>query len=576
MGEKTGRKRLTPTQVKLIMAHDTPHPELKEKLLKIYQKDPLRWYEERWGGNPSHFRWDDYPEYEGHVWDGTPMGLKHVWECLGRQQWVGCESATGQGKTYLAMLLTFWFLDIFPDAIVGTTSTKHEQLKKTLWKEINANFSRFQELHPGAKITASPLSIKLSYPRFDEDGKRLPKDDVRQAYGSTEQVKQGESVAQGAAGVHSPNMLFIMDEGSGIPPAVVRAYMNTCTDVNNLLVMLGNPKSTIDALHQFCLTPNVEHVRLSAYDHPNIVCQRSIIPGAVQQIRIDRAFQQLGNRKHPEYLALIRGISPEESLNSIIKISQIKAVKNLESDDFYDDDVGALGIDVANSVDGDKAAIAIFEGNKLVYLKDFQCPDGGAIATNMLYDNEDPEFEKVLDQYTDELDRDYNLPTLEDYNIDQEYIGVDATGVGASTINTFSAASVNAFSFFAGGKPIEELYELDEDGEPLYRFANLRSQAMYLLVRAIINKDISIVVDKKNITEDTFKNLYIELAATKRNPSNLVKTWQLENKSYTKRRLSRKSPNLSDALAIANVMRLCALEEIDINFPGKTYVGVHI
>ena len=117
------KKRLTKEQVNTILAHNTKHPELKRKLLKIYQKNPIRWFEERWGGNPSLFRWTDYDEYNNHEWDGTPMGLLSAWEALSDQQWVGIESATGQGKTYFAMLLTFWFLDVFPHAIVITTSS---------------------------------------------------------------------------------------------------------------------------------------------------------------------------------------------------------------------------------------------------------------------------------------------------------------------------------------------------------------------------------------------------------------------------------------------------------------------
>jgi len=62
----------------------------------------------------------------------------------------------------------------------------------------------------------------------------------------------------------------------------------------------------------------VQHIRISAYDHPNIVLKRSIIPGAVTQKSIDIRRDEYGEKSNL-YKSRVRGIAPAQAADSLIQ-----------------------------------------------------------------------------------------------------------------------------------------------------------------------------------------------------------------------------------------------------------------
>lgn len=528
---------------------------------EIHQLDPVSWYVERWGGKEGDILWTSLGDtYKNHVWDGTPNPLYEVWQCIADRKDVAASSATSIGKTYLASLMVFWFLDVYKNSVVVTTSTKFGQLKMTLWKEMKKHFVKFQKFYPKAKWS-DKLSIQINL--VDEHGNA----DQRVAFGSTEQTSSGEEVSVSAAGQHAENMLIILDEGSGIPKSVLEAYINTSTADNNIICMLGNPVSQLDTLAYFSAKKSVKAVTMSAYDHPNVVLKKELIPGAVTIESVNQRLEEYGET-HPLFLARVRGISPSESKDSIIKIKDIQACYRIKPT-VPEEDINAfvgnsMGIDVANSVDGDSGAVAIIEEHTVTYLKEFACPDANMITYNLIL-SEDELIEK-LEVYTDGKNRDYDLPHLDDYNLYEDDIAVDVTGVGVATVNEFIGNGYDVYSFAGGGRVIEELIPQDSFGKPLYNFYNLRSQAFFLLVSDIKKKRISF-----DIPVEVFNKLKLELAAFKVDKSMTNRGFKLELKDITKRRIAGNSPNLADVVMMANLIRRMKLEGVI----GRNF-GVHI
>src|ERR1700741_63580 len=112
--------------------------------IETYQREPDRWYVERFGGKLTDLKWSEWPEYATHQWDGSQDPFYSAMRSLAQWRNVGIESATGTGKTYMAARIVYWFLDVFPEALVVTTAPKERQLKSILWKEIEACFPRFK------------------------------------------------------------------------------------------------------------------------------------------------------------------------------------------------------------------------------------------------------------------------------------------------------------------------------------------------------------------------------------------------------------------------------------------------
>lgn len=473
-----------------------------EKLnIERYKRYPLQFISERFGINPAAINWLLLDEYRNHSWDGTPNPLMKILDTLAGNKWVGVESATGTGKTFLGALIVFWFLECFDNALVVTTAPKQEQLSLHIWKEITRLFPSF------GRGELSHLSIKI-----------INKNDIRRGVGFVAGVKANEESSTRAQGFHAEHMLFILEETPGIPSPVITALQNTSTSPHNLIAAFGNPDSQFDNLHRFIQLENVEKVRISAFDHPNVVLNDpSFIPGAASVEGIKRIENRFGI-ENSLTLSRTRGISPAQSSESLIKLQWL-----LNSVDKYKianrsglqkiDGTYSLGVDVADSINGDKAAIAEGKGEYLYSIQDFSCSDANQLGKRDVY------------------------RIMKEKNILPENIGVDGVGVGAGTINALKELGIKVANLKGSAAPL--LLNTTEE------FNNLRSQMWWQMREDLRNGIIGIVNDQQLINDLSSPEWSVK-------NGNIV----VEGKEEIKKRLGR-SPNKGDAAVYWNWVR-CA------------------
>jgi len=175
------------------------------------------------------------------------------------------------------------------------------------------------------------------------------------------------------------------------------------------------------------------------------------------------------------------------------------------------DNLYALGVDVANSMNGDKAAIAIGRGNILLKVDVFQCPDSNQLAKRDIY------------------------YLMREYGIRPERVGVDSVGVGAGTVNALKELGLKVQAL-GGAKAPEK-----RGGEE--KFNNLRSQMYWQLREDLRNKVIGLPKD-----EELFAELITPTWST-RNGRIII-----ESKEEIKKRLGF-SPNRADAVVYWNWVR---------------------
>ncbi|GAB4493349.1 MAG: hypothetical protein OHK0045_22670 [Raineya sp.] len=507
--------------------------KLRRLQMKYYAKNPVAWLSERFGEAENSVIWELWGEhYKTHAWDGSKNPLSEAWQALARGQWVGVESATGTGKTYWLARVVFWFLDCFEGSLVVTSAPVAGQLKTQLWSEIKTAFHKFKKLRPYAELYDS-LRLVVDARGFDELSDEEQNLNAWQAIGVASRASSGSKSNVSRQGFHRKDMLIITEETAGMDLASMQAYENTSTGEHNLILAVGNPDSQTDTLHLFCQKPSVKHLIISAYDHPNVVIGKEVIPGAVTLGSIARRKTEYGEGS-PFYASRVRGISPAQSNESLIKISWIDNC--IGNDIPKDDSQNACGVDVANSFTGDKAAVAFGQANYLLYLKEFSCPDASHLAYNLILEDA-----VSLGYYN------YNIPTVQQYNVAGEYIGVDSVGVGTSTINTLHNEGYWAQAL-TGGQVLDAIPK-DKQGKPLYNFASLRSQ-MYWELREDLRKGlISIQINDF----DLLKQLKFELSEPRYSVND--KTIVVEKKENIKARLGGKSPNLADVVAYWNWVR---------------------
>ncbi len=434
-------------------------------------------------------------------------------------------------KTFWLSRLVFWFLDNFEDSLVVTTAPKQDQLKLHLWAEITKSYANFKRIQPEAQI----LSLNM---RVVGATKAQAKDNdfsqSWQAIGFVAGANTEEESATKAQGFHRKNMLIILEEAPGLKQSLINAFKNTCTASNNIIVAVGNPDSELDTLHRFAKTPGVESFRISAYDYPNVVLNKEVMPGAVTRASIDRRLIEYGENS-PFFLSRVRGMSPKQSPDSLIKIDWIdQCINSLVK---MDNTANAVGVDVARSLTGDKAALAWGESNILLKIEEFVCPNASYLAYNLIND----EDKNQMLGYEN-----YDCSRLYDYNVVANYVGIDVVGIGASTIETLYNQGYDCQSLQGG--QWKEAIPTDEQGKPLYNFASLRAQ-MYWYAREDLR------LGKIRIQLDDYKfidQLKKELGTVKYvNNANKI-TVELKEKII--KRLGY-SPNVADAFVYWNFTR---------------------
>lgn len=468
-----------------------------------WQRDPLSYFQERLNVPRETIDWGLLPEYKSHKWDGDERPYKRLLDAIVSWRWVAVESGVSVGKTFLGACLLLYFLENFKGGRVVTIAPKQDQLELHIWAEVNKLYPRF------ARGELQTLKLRME-----------PGNDLWAAHGFVAGVSASEAAmsATKAQGFHSENQLIIFEETPGIHEAVMAAFENTATAPHNILVAFGNPNSQTDTLHRFGSRQDVELIRISGFDHPNVVLKNPMfIPGAQTEQGLERLLTKYRREDHPMYLSRAKGISPMQGVDSLIRwewcLAAMQRGTGIEGP-------WALGVDVANSEEGDKAAIARGHGTALEEVLSFPCPNSNMLGGDV---------RRLMGQY----------------GIRQEFVGVDSVGVGAGTVNELKRLGAQIQKLGGGDKPVDRWeaggIKLEE------RFVNLRSQMWWQMAEDLQNGEQTRVV----LPDD--EELFVDLT-TPRFATNKKGLIEVESKDMLKKRLGR-SPDKGDACVYWNWVR---------------------
>lgn len=138
---------------------------------------------------------------------------------------VAIKSGQGVGKTGLEAVALLWFLTCFPYPRVVATAPTKQQLHDVLWSEV----AKWQERSPLLKHI---LKWTKTYIYMIGHEKRW--------FATARTATKPENMQ----GFHEDNMLFIVDEASGVADPIMEAILGTLSGANNKLLMCGNPTRT--------------------------------------------------------------------------------------------------------------------------------------------------------------------------------------------------------------------------------------------------------------------------------------------------------------------------------------------
>lgn len=177
------------------------------------------------------------------------------------------KSPNAVGKTHGAARVAVWWYNAFPDSQVYTAAAPPESnLKKLLWGEIGSVTEKEPKLF--AKDTITNLHIARSAQSFIT-GVTIP-------LSGTEAQREAKF-----SGKHAPHLLFILDEGDAIPDEVYRGIESCMSGGHARLLVMFNPRAEVGEAYRMERDGRANVVRLSAFNHPNIISGEDRIPGAV-------------------------------------------------------------------------------------------------------------------------------------------------------------------------------------------------------------------------------------------------------------------------------------------------------
>ncbi|MCM1227498.1 MAG: DEAD/DEAH box helicase family protein [Clostridium sp.] len=256
---------------------------------------------------------------------------------------VTVRSGQGVGKTGCEAVLCLWFLACFPYSRVVATAPTKQQLNDVLWAEVSKWQSRSQLLKAVLKWTKTKVSVIGYEERWFATARTATKPENMQ-------------------GFHEDNMLFIVDEASGVADPIMEAVLGTLSGENNKLLMCGNPTRTSGAFYD-------------SHTHDRAIYKCHIVSSRDSSRTNKEAIAAL-ERKYGKDSNFIRvrvdGEFPKQEDDVFISIELITKSAMTDFEEPEIPDIIHIGCDVARFGD-DKTVI----GYKVNEKADFYCKRNG-------------------------------------------------------------------------------------------------------------------------------------------------------------------------------------------------------
>ena len=189
-------------------------------LRKLWKQSPLVYVRQRFGIEPT---WQQALILQALL----PVGAK-----------VSVRSGHGIGKSSSAAWAISWFLETHDFAKVPCTAPSSHQLRDILWGELSkwrrkADALSAERGHP-SKYWLTRLFKLVSDSLYDPGAKEWG------AFARTARKEDPEALQ----GFHSENLLYVIDEGSGVAEEIYEAAEGALSTSGSRVLMLGNPTRT--------------------------------------------------------------------------------------------------------------------------------------------------------------------------------------------------------------------------------------------------------------------------------------------------------------------------------------------
>lgn len=298
---------------------------------------------------------------------GKPLSAEQ--EALSGKIGMSIMSGMGTGKDFLAAIITWHFMYCFSYPKILATANTGKQLNEVFWSELakvrgmarkmdTKNPDALNDLQANYEMQSELMFAKL--PNKEERGKRWFCSAVTINTKATAE-QQGEALA----GRHEDNMLFVIDEASGIPEPVFKPIEKTLTGKLNLVFMIFNPTQNTG----FAIRSQNEH-------RDKWVCLQWDARESENVTRASILNLERYGKESPDYRIGVLGLPPLADSNALIPYAWIRQAIGREFDN--EGDPVMAGADIGGG--GDKSVFCYRQGGVVLGFKTNTSKDTTVVA----------------------------------------------------------------------------------------------------------------------------------------------------------------------------------------------------
>jgi len=276
------------------------------------------------------------------------------------------------GKSACAAGIALWYFASWPDARVVMSSTTARQVDQILWREIRMMRARSGRCLDCKAADPDGLVIPVPCPHsaiLDGDQGELARTGLKSRTDFREIVGFTAREAEAVAGISGRNLLYIIDEASGVPDVIFTAIEGNRAG-GAKIVLFGNPtRNEGEFFDAFYGKSKLYHtLRVSSEETPNVVNRDVRVPGLATWEWIQEKREEWGIDS-PMYAVRIKG---EHALAEEGKIFSLHMIELAEQRHAETPEAGRLflGVDPAGeSGTGDEAAFVARRGIRQVAMQ---------------------------------------------------------------------------------------------------------------------------------------------------------------------------------------------------------------
>lgn len=262
------------------------------------------------------------------------------------------QTGNGVGKSYADAGVLHWYLTTRPNSLVVATAPSQTQLEEVLWKEVERAY-KGSRVPLGGRLLKSPLKVDMG-----EGWQAL-------AYSTTSTER--------FSGHHNAELLAILDEASGVAPAIWEAISSL--NPSHLLAT-GNPLSPDGPFYERCQRAALvagepdapaNLITISSLESPDIHLERSkrglADAGWLRQARHDYGEGSLWWRPH------VLGLFPAEAADALLQREWLDLAARTIRSVLEPGGRRRLAIDLGGGTGGDRTVLLVRDDLGVLHLE---------------------------------------------------------------------------------------------------------------------------------------------------------------------------------------------------------------